>query len=386
MNAQTGNTSIQAVLGGSVYLAPITVGGQTFNVVIDTGSSDTWLIDSDFDCINPSTGASRSESDCKFGPAYTLSPTAVIIQDQNFNISYADGEFLNGDMMYDNVTLANVLVPQQQMGLVDYAAWNGDTVSSGLVGLAGSLLTNAYPGTDPTKDTSSNYINYDPLFTTMYKHNLTLPIFSIAMQRASANSLQSNGGVLAIGGIPNIQHNLNFVSAYMKISGIDSQTGQNEYQFYTIDIDGWAYSSNKSVLFDTFNTGKARYTPLEKSSTSVIVDSGTSLIYAPASVAQAVAALYSPPATFSSEYGVYTVACNAKPPVFGVVVQKKLLYVNPIDMVIQAGGGLCVSGVQGDGGGYTILGDVFMRNVLTVFDLGAAEVRFSAREFDNATV
>lgn len=387
MPLQIGNTPIQAVLAGSVYLAPITVGGQDFNVVIDTGSSDTWLIDSNFECIDPDTGSTRDESACKFGPAYIISPTANIIPDQNFNISYADGEFLNGDMLYENITLANITVSQQEMGLVDYAAWNGDSISSGLVGLAYPILTNAYSGSDPEADTGSTYINYDPIFTTMYKREQTLPVFSIATQRASANSAQSNGGVLALGGIPNIPHNLNFVSAAIEISSIDSDTGANVYQFYTIDIDGWAYSNDSSVIFDTFNVGSnERYTPLDKTGTNMIVDSGTSLIYAPAAVAQAVAALYSPAATFSSSYGVYTVPCGAIPPVFGVVVQRKILYINPVDMVIQAGAGLCVPGVQGDGGGHTILGDVFMRNVLTVFDVGAAEVRFAAREFEDAIV
>ena len=310
-----------------------------------------------------------------------------MIPDQNFNISYADGEFLNGDMVRENITFANVAVSQQLIGVVDYAAWNGDSISSGLVGLAYPLLTNAYPGTDPTKDESGSYEIYDPLFTTIWKRNQTLPVFSLALQRGDAHALSSNGGVLAIGGIPNIKHGSFFASADIAISRIDAASGEPQYQFYTITIDGWAYSNNKGAIFDTRGTGNPRYTPVVSSGdNSVIVDSGTSLIFAPEDIARDVAALYSPPATYNPDYGLYLVDCNATAPLFGVALSKKVFYVNPVDLVIQAGGGICVTGVQGSAGGYSILGDVFMRNTLAVFDIGAAQVRFAARMFTSASL
>lgn len=44
------------------------------------------------------------------------------------------------------------------------------------------------------------------------------------------------------------------------------------------------------------------------------------------------------------------------------------------------GRGTCISGLS-DGGTYApyVLGDVFMKNVLTVFDVGAGELRFRSR-------
>lgn len=363
-------------------------GNQSFNVVIDTGSADTWLISTSFTCLDPSTSHTVAESVCAFGPSYTLSPTAIEIPSENFNISYADGEFLNGALYTENVTFAGVSVSQQELAVVDYAAWRGDTLSSGLVGLAYPLLTNAYAGANPANDDKTAYLPYNPLFTTMYTRNLTPPVFSLALQRASPTTLSAAGGVLAVGGIPQIPHSAVFYSTPIAVTGIDSVTGANEYMFYTIDITGWAMSADAGVIFDTLGTGNTRYTPLvaPAAGTSVIVDSGTTLLYAPDEVVTELAGLFSPKATYDSQREQWMVDCGARAPVFGVVIAKKVFYVNRADLVLPVGGGSCIMGVQAQSGGLTILGDVWMRNVLVVFDVGAAEVRVAARQFTGASV
>ncbi|KAG9755406.1 acid protease, partial [Aureobasidium melanogenum] len=202
-------------------------------------------------------------------------------------------------------------------------------------------------------------------------------------------SAQSAGGVLAVGGIPNIPHGKFWAAANISVVGVDSTTGQPEYQFYAIQVDGWAVSKNWNASFDVAMTGNPRKTPLLGAPTyNVIVDSGTSLIYAPTDVAAALAAAFNPPAVLSSSYGLYTVACNATVPLFGVTISKKVFYINPLDLIIDTGEGFCVTGVQDVGAGMVIIGDTFMRNVLTVFDVGAAQVRFSAREcqLSNGTI
>ncbi|KAF1349900.1 aspartic peptidase domain-containing protein, partial [Delphinella strobiligena] len=383
------NTSLLGVEGGSVFLAPITIGGQAFNVVIDTGSSDTWLNAANLTCIDESSKAIIPTSDCKFGPSCTFSPIANLIDTENFNISYADGEFLNGDMLYENMTFAGISISQQQMGLVNYAAWDGDGISSGLVGLAYPELTNAYNGTNATKDVPGTSIPYNPLFTTLYTRNLTLPIFSLALQRAPSTAYTAAGGLLALGGIPSIHAGIIFTSTPIAITGIDSSSGANEYNYYTISISGWALAANRSAIFDVHSTGNPRYTPLLSPlpAHTVIVDSGTSLLYAPSSVVQNLATLFSPPALLNETYNLYTVDCAAEAPTFGVVVGSKVFYVNQVDLVVVVAEGVCVMGVQENGGdgAFTILGDVFLRSVLAVFDVGAGEVRFAAREFWDVT-
>lgn len=339
--------------------------------------------------MDPTDSEVIDEAECAFGPSYSLTATAAQIDNRNFNISYADGERLNGQMITEDLTFAGITVENQTMGLVTYAGWYGDGASSGLVGLAYASLTNQYSGSNPNADIAGLTIPYDPLLTSMFKENLTTPLFSIALDRDVTRSAQSAGGVLAVGGIPNIPHGTFWSSSNITVIGMDATTGQPEYQFYAISVDGWAVSSKQNADFDVKMTGNTRKTPLLGAPTrKVIVDSGTSLVYAPSAVAAGLAAAFNPPATVSPSYGLYTVACNATVPLFGLVVSSKVFYVNPLDLIIDTGLGFCVMGVQDDGGGLTIVGDVFMRNVLTVFDVGAGQVRFSARpsQLTNGTI
>lgn len=48
------------------YATDLTIGGQTFEVIVDTGSSDTWVIERGFVCVDGS-GNVVPESECDFG-------------------------------------------------------------------------------------------------------------------------------------------------------------------------------------------------------------------------------------------------------------------------------------------------------------------------------
>ena len=113
----------------------------------------------------------------------------------------------------------------------------------------------------------------------------------------------------------------------------------------------------------------------------MIVDSGTTLIYLPDSVAVIVNSLFGPPATFDAGTGLYVVNCGAVAPKFGVHIGGQLFYINPLDVVLETGlVGICFSTVQKADRGLAVLGDVLLKNVLVVFDAGAGEMKFAARE------
>jgi hypothetical protein len=104
------------VSGGDEYLTDITVGDATFQVVLDTGSSDTWLIQKNFQCVD-SNGKKQSESACAFGPAFNGS--IDVIPNENFNITYGDGEFITGNMGYADVTIAGLTVKKQEVSSLE---------------------------------------------------------------------------------------------------------------------------------------------------------------------------------------------------------------------------------------------------------------------------
>lgn len=57
-------------------------------------------------------------------------------------------------------------VPHQELGIVNKAAWVGDGINSGLLGLAEPTLTSVFNGTDPDLDVGGKYDPYNPFFYT----------------------------------------------------------------------------------------------------------------------------------------------------------------------------------------------------------------------------
>lgn len=129
------NTGLLSLEIGEEFATNITFGGQTFVSIVDTGSSDTWVVEKGFQCVNITTEAPLPEDQCFFGPAFASDSSFSQIPNQNFNITYGDGEFLTGVVGFEDVTLAGIKV-RQEVALVDYAAWEGDSTTSGLTGFA----------------------------------------------------------------------------------------------------------------------------------------------------------------------------------------------------------------------------------------------------------
>lgn len=136
-------------VGGRVYMTDVTLGGQPFTLVIDSGSSDTWVASSIFQCTNPNTMTSIALANCGFHTLYDPSSSSTFSQIRNmdFNIKYTGGEFLQGEMGTEQLGIGGVsmgykpdLVVNQTIGVVDEGFWLGDGISSGLMGLAYSSL------------------------------------------------------------------------------------------------------------------------------------------------------------------------------------------------------------------------------------------------------
>jgi hypothetical protein len=354
---------------------PIQFGNQKFLSVLDTGSADTWMVGNDFQCIDLlDRTRDQDAAVCRFGPLYNVSSTFKQIPDQVFNIEYADGERLSGIMGRENVSFAGITVPSQTVGVVDYAAWMGDMQSSGLVGLAYPNITRAY--FNSTKREKKG-VSYSPIFTSMCQQNLTAPVFSLAL---------GNPGVIAFGGLPGapIRYNPKFARASIEFLSLTAATN---YQFYSISADGFVFSSAKTKSTQTGSkspkakTKNPRAILATNTRTQVIIDSGTTLLFLPTNITRSINALWSPPAEFSEESQTYFVHCNAVAPRFGVQIDGQTFWVNPKDLVQDAGIGtrVCMSGIQPGNEGISVLGDVFLKSVVAVFDVGAGEMRFSSR-------
>jgi hypothetical protein len=114
---------------GVEYLVPLKWGTEEFQGILDTGSSDTWLISSAFTCTD-ANGQEQDAKQCGFGPGY--SGKISKISGKEFNISYGDGEFVTGDMGTVEMTVGGITVPEQEVALGTSAFWQGGGVASGL--------------------------------------------------------------------------------------------------------------------------------------------------------------------------------------------------------------------------------------------------------------
>lgn len=287
---------------------------------------------------------------------------------------------MSGILGYDSVTIAGIEVPQQEIAVVNLAAWDGDGVTAGLTGFSWPSITDAYAGTNVSADNltdPSTEIIYSPIINTIFFVDyLTAPLFTLSLSRNPSNF--GFGGYLTIGGVPDlcmptVNASSTFVTVPMEASEYAYSTPT--YEFYVITIDGLVYGS--------FAPGSG------KSSIPIVVDSGTTLNYFPTDDVLAISALYDPPAYNSSDYGYFVVPCNATPPTLGVTIGGETFYHNPLDLIYFGEGlpdGLCLSSIQ-DGGSLDspetiyLLGDTFQKNVLSVFDVGNKQMHFSARPY-----
>lgn len=376
-----GFTPLDSKFDGQEFITSINFGTETFEVIVDTGSSDTWLVETGFQCVDQYSNAAIPEKYCTFGPTYNITETFRPILYENFNITYGDGEYLTGTFGLEKVALAGITVDSQQIAIVNSAAWNGDGISSGLLGLAFPSLTSAYLGTNPNVDNESNQIEYFPIFTNMYEQGNVPPLFSLAIERGNF------GGYLALGGLPPVIFNPVFATSPIQILTMQHVLGsstEGDYTFYTITVGSLVYNGSQSTNVSHGKWPSPLLAPTKPSHFQVIVDSGTTLIYLPTGIANAINALFNPPGVFDADLGAYSVACNAAVPSLGIEIGGRTFYINPVDMILPAGDGTCISGVDDGGQGPYILGDVFMKNVVAVYDIGAGQMRFAAREFYNS--
>lgn len=94
--------------------------------------------------------------------------------------------------------------------------------------------------------------------------------------------------------------------------------------------------------------------------------------------------LYDPPARYNLDAGYFETACNAKPPELSIRINGTDFVMNKLDLIITSKAGYdpdtdqCVTAIQTSNGPF-ILGDVFLKNVVAVFDVGEHQMRFAAR-------
>lgn len=246
----------------------------------------------------------------------------------------------------------------QEMALAEEALWEGDGETSGIFGFAGSAGTSAYPGSDLTKEPIADDMPYTNWINNAIDKGKIDSKFSLALERGSA------GGQLALGGLPDVDFNKDaLVSVPFLKPTINGET-TNKFVYYAMQPDGYKLDGTS-----------------ETTSWAAIVDSGTTLAYLPSADATAINNAYDPPSVLVKSIGMFVNKCDATPPEFAISIGGKDFNINAKEMILQnslaSPENACVTGIQGTGGDIALLGDVLLKNVIAVFDLGKEELSFA---------
>ncbi|KAJ6541051.1 acid protease [Mycena vulgaris] len=364
------------------YLTNVTIGGQHFSLIVDTGSSDTWVAQKGFNCFDID-GNPVSADTCAFGTAgfdTAASRTFQAFPKVSFNITYGDGEFLSGPVGFDTVAIGGLSVAHQEIGVPTLTAWEGDGINTGLIGLAFPELTSVYNTTDPTKASGANQLPYSPLFlSAVQQKKVKNPFFSIALDRGTFDQqindpFDPNLGFLAFGGIapvPVVNKAVTVPIEGYSAQGTPTNAPGSTFFFYTVEVEAYTF-------------GATTIHPIG----SPIIDTGTTLNFMDTNTTAAFNAQFVPPAVLDENFGLYIVDCDAKVPTFGVKIGGKTFTIDARDQILPAGEDddgniICITGTQ-DGGpdvaeNIFILGDVFLHNVVTTFNPVAGEVTITQR-------
>jgi hypothetical protein len=183
---------------------------------------------------------------------------------------------------------------------------------------------------------------------------------------------------MAIGGIPDVTYDS---SSWVETSIVPISAGV--YTYYSINIDGYSITppTGSSAITQNYTASKQ----------NIIVDSGTTLIYLPDRIADYIASLFIPAATFNPLSQFYLVSCTASAPRVGVTIGGKTYFISTADLMntgpgavggsaVGAGRGQCALAIQRSAGGASVLGDSWLKNVVVLFDLGRNKVRVAKRE------
>lgn len=323
-------------INGFAYLARMDIGAQSFLVLLDTGSSDLWIVSS-----------SCTEDDCQSVPKYQPTPS-LDLSPQAFELQYLLGE-VSGVIGTETIGLGRFEVLSQVFALANQTAGLGlaATGNSGILGLS-------FPTEAAIPDTSGRTL-LENLVASLDEPD---KYFAVKLGR------NDNSSSFTIGELD---------PAYS--TSMSDFAFTNVYSSGRSDYDYWKVPLLSITVNDTaFDLSGSRVHGSQ--SPIAIFDTGTTLILGPSDDVDRL--WQSIGGAQKTEQG-WKVRCD-RAMVIGMVLGEgdsaKEYAIDPADLSwIEGGrdGDWCMGGIQGNDGvssGDWLLGDTFLRNVYLVHHVG----------------
>ncbi|KAL5625125.1 hypothetical protein BROUX41_005185 [Berkeleyomyces rouxiae] len=304
------------------YFISVGVGSEEtpMYMLVDTGAGSTWLMSAD--C---STDA------CKLHNTFSASESKTFVEeDQNFRISYGSGS-VNGSTVTDSLNVAGLKVGMT-FGLANCTS--DDFESFPFDGILGLSLNAGSTDSFTKKLTEASEIRNK--------------IFSVFLARASSNV---NNGELTLGGINSARYtgDITYTSLASKTNGD-----------WSIPLDGVSFDGSDAGI-----SGRTGY-----------IDTGTSYIFGPPDDVEKLHSMIDGAKT--SDNSRWSVPCDTDKTLeftFG----GKSWALQTEDWISVASDGNCYSyimGIEVVKGGW-LMGDAFIKNVYSVFDITNRRIGFA---------
>ncbi|KAH8916418.1 acid protease [Atractiella rhizophila] len=313
-----------------LWAGTISIGtpAQKFLIDFDTGSSDLWVAHT-----NCTTGGCANTHIKKYNPAKSSTSSK---KSGTFEIEYGDHSSSKGPIFTDTVSVAGIKVTKQYLSAVTTeSASFVDDPQDGILGLAFESISSLGQR----------------------------PYFESAIAQKSVKTKQ--------------------FSFALKHTGSELYIGGTNKNLYTGAIH-WADVVEESYWVIKHKIKVANKVVFEM---SAIVDSGTTLVIAPPAYATKIynhipgSKACTASTCGSGSDGFYIYPCASKPKV-SVSAGGTTWAISNDNFnlgVLQTGSTYCVGGIVGQDVGLNavILGDVFMKNVYSVFDVANSRVGFA---------
>lgn len=333
VNAAAGAKTVSFVSSGSVtnedvsYIAPVTIGGTTYDLIVDTGSSNTWC---------------GAQSSCEPSSSGTSTGGSV-------SVSYGSGSF-SGREYKDKVSFGGLTVSSQSIGAA--------TSASGFDGVDGII---GFGPVDLTEGTVSNANTVPTFMDNLYSQgSISSEVLGVSFLPESGSDTSDTNGELTLGGVDSSKYTGSLTYFPKLTSGTASA-------YWGISIASFTYGSTTLA-----------------SSAQGIVDTGTTLIYIPTTAYNKFLSAAGGRTDSSSGLAVFTTKPTAN---FGITFGSTKYTLTPAQYLVPTAqysyyglsSGKYYSWINdgGSSGVNTIIGQKFLENYYSVFDTTNSRIGFA---------
>lgn len=364
-----GYESIEITNQITFYSVSLNIGtpSQNITVLVDTGSSDLWVSNSNnpYCRSNYRAGSSASSGitsddtiNCQqYG---TFDPTASNTWSSNntaFKISYGDSTFASGVWGQDQLHLEDVNVT----GL-SFAVANRSNSTVGVLGIGMPGLEVTYGGSRTTKP-----YQYDN-FPMVLKRNGAIEANAYSLY---LSDIDDTHGTVLFGAVDHSK----YVAPLYTIPLVNTlkANGFSSAVQFDVTLQGVGITTD----------GGETATTLTTTNIPALLDSGTTLTYLPEKIVSMIAKQVG--ATYSNAAGYYTMSCSSS--LFNsteIVFDFGGFHINATleNFIVQASARTCLLGIVPQSANSALLGDSFLSNAYVVYDLENKEVALAQARYD----